>query len=218
MNRCRAIGLGDKIEHLPTGHALRSDARASSITNSDRTNGSSWVAGSAMISNARSWKQSPPVRRSIHRRRDERSASPAEVVIVHAWQIVMDQRIDMDRLDRCPGTTLRSSSIWNRRPVATVSRGGCACHRPGPRCASPRTAGHVRRRSFAGSGRRPPRPWRQCGWPRSRARPRTRRPQAASNGFVPCGWPSGPSAICSIRACAAFNRASQCRFSRSPRW
>ena len=115
---------------MPDGPA----ARASSNTSSERTCGSSWVAGWARISNASACRLSPA---------STASASPnalwtvglprLQIVIVHARQIVVDQRIDVDRLDRradpqrplgIDGEQLRGGAGQQRaQPLAAADRG-----------------------------------------------------------------------------------------------
>ncbi len=57
-----------------------------------------------MISNARSWKQSPASTAVDSSKARWTVGLPRrKIVIVHARQIVMDQRIDVDRLDRRAG-------------------------------------------------------------------------------------------------------------------
>ena len=49
--------------------------------------------------------------------------APPEIGIVHARQIVVDQRIDVDRLDRAADAQRPLRSIANSRDAATVSSG-----------------------------------------------------------------------------------------------
>ena len=53
---------------------------------------------------------------------DRRLAAP-QVRIVHARQIVVDQRINVDRLDRAADAKRASRSIANRRDAAMASNG-----------------------------------------------------------------------------------------------
>ena len=95
------------------------EARASSSTSSARTNGSSWVAGSledferevveAVAGEDRG--------RFVERLVDGRLAA-AKIVVVHARQIVVDQRIDVDRLDRRAG----AERALPRRPRTAARR------------------------------------------------------------------------------------------------
>ena len=160
-----------------------------------------------------------------HRRRlaerlvNRRLAAP-EVGIVHARQIVVDQRIDVDRLDRAADA---------ERPIAVdreQARSGDGEQRTEPLAAADRGVPHRFVEPLAAvAGRREQRGEEAVDVgtdaPRlgveflSRA---GRWSQPASKGFSPAGLPSLPNAICSIRACASLSRASQCRRSRSPSW
>ena len=222
--RSSACALGDQVHHLPAGHARRArrarPARAPARRGRTGPRGSS---GSARISNASACRLSPAriAVGLVEGLVDGRLAAP-QIVVVHARQIVVDQRIDVDRLDR-------RADPQRARPVdREQSRGGArsaaaaaACRRRSRHGASPRNS----------RSRRSPRRREQLGEKgvdlgatRGRLRRRARRRLRSIDlnrhrtASMPAGLPSGPSAICSIRACAAFSRASQWRFSRSPRW
>ena len=85
---------------MPAGPA----ARASSATSSERTNGSSWVAAIGedlerqRVQRIAGEDRGAFVEGAVHGR-----LAAAQIVIVHARQIVVDQRIDMDAFDREAG-------------------------------------------------------------------------------------------------------------------
>ena len=96
------LPFGGEVHHLPAGHARSGPAaRASSSTRSERTHGSSWVAGMGEdFERQRVEAVAGEHRLGLAERLvDGRLAAP-KVGIVHARQIVVDQRIDVDRLDR----------------------------------------------------------------------------------------------------------------------
>ncbi len=77
------------------------EARASSAISSTRTNGSSCVASSARRSKAKAWSESPArIAVDSSKARCQRRLAAPEVVIVHARQIVVDQRVNVDAFDR----------------------------------------------------------------------------------------------------------------------
>ncbi len=166
--------------------------------------------------------------RFVERLVDGRLAAP-HVVIVHAWQVVVDQAVDVDCLDRGadPQRALpvdmeqvaRRDDKQRAQPFAAADRG--MAH-----CLDQSGAGIV------GNGQdRVEMRVDRIGDLRHRGgedRPGVvggvgiflighRSAQSASNGWVPVAWPPAPVVIFSIRTCAAASRASQCFLSASPR-
>ena len=217
--RSSSLPLGDQVHHLPAGHAgrpggarqLEHEVGADPRILVGRRIGEDFerqrmeaVAGKHRLGLA-------------ERLVDGRLAAP-EVGIVHARQIVMDQRIDVDRLDR-------AADAQRALPVdREQARRGDGEQRPEPLAAADRRMAHrfieplaAVARAASASARRSRRPRRgRAPLPRRAPVPAGRWSQPASKGFSPAGLPSLPKAICSIRACASLSRASQCRFSRSP--
>ena len=115
---------------MPFGPA----ARASSSTRSERTHGSSWVAGSRedlerqRVEAVAGEHRGRLAERLVHCR----LAAP-KLGIIHARQIVVDQRIDVDRLDRAadPKRALaidreqarRGDGEQRTKPLAAADRG-----------------------------------------------------------------------------------------------
>ena len=214
------LPLGDQVEHLPSGHALR--ARGARHFQHQIGPDERILMGCGVGDDLE--RQVVKAIAGQHRGRfvegavDGRLAA-AQIVIVHARQVVVDQRIDVDRLDRRTGAD-DPLLVQSEQPA-----GGDGQQRADALAAAQ-----------PGMAHRLEQPVAAVAWPDQIAgKDRLdlgadavglglklgvghAASQAASNGFMPCGWPSGPSAICSIRACAALSRASQCRFSRSPRW
>ena len=215
------LPFGDEVEHLPARHAVR--ARGARQFEHQLGADERVLVGRGIGDDLE--RQVVEAVAGEHRGRfveglvDGRLAA-AQVVVVHARQIVVDQRIDVDRLDRRAGAD-RAVLVESEQAA-----GGDGQQRAKPLAAADAGVAHRLEQPVAAVAgvcqivaKRSHRPRRatRAGFVRE-VGARTRRPQPASNGLVPAGWPSGPSAICSIRACAAFSRASQWRFSRSPRW
>ncbi len=127
-------------------------------------------------------------------------------------KIVVDQRIDVDRLDRGADTERpRPRAIPNRRAPATVRSG------PKPLAAADRRMPHGFEEDVATVVARDEQAVEQLvdfAADRSASASSSipsgdRSSQPASKGVTPDGRPSAPNAICSIRSCAAFSRASQ---------
>ena len=152
----------------------------------------------------------------------------AQLVIVHAGQIVMDQRIGVDRLDGAGGPhggrAVHSIHLGRRREqqgahaLAPADRG--IAHRLDQSGAA--VIGHrqqfVECRIDLGLDVRETGLKYILGQNQPHFTPgASNGAQSASNGSVRAGAPSGPATIFSIRACAASRRAWQCFRKASPR-
>ena len=140
----------------------------------------------------------------------ERRLAAPQIVIVHARQIVVDQRVDVDAFDR---------ERDPHRPFAIDLEqvaGGDDQHRPDPLAAADRGVAH----RLVEPGARVGGDFEQGieGAVDAGADLIERGPEGHSppKGAVPLGAPSRPNWICSIFACAAWRRASHCCLSRSP--
>ena len=203
---------------MPAGPA----ARASSNTSSERTNGSSWVAGMGedlerqRVEAVAGEHRLGLAERLVHRR----LAAPAD----RHRPCTADRRGSANRRGspRSRADPQRALAVDREQPRrgAWSAAAAAACRRRSRRGASLRTAPRGCRRSAARSAREE---IVDLGATRGRfgielRLPAGRRSQPASNGLTPAGLPSPPNAICSIRACASLSRASQWRFRRSPSW
>ena len=147
-----------------------------------------------------------------------RFAAP-HVVIVHARQVVVNQRIDVNGLDRTADAQRRGGV-----DIEQPARGDCQ-QRAHPLAAADRGMAHrlVKRGACIVRYRQKlveqvvdvARDIRQrLGQNRRHLAHRGR--QLPSNGAVPVGDPSLPRTIRSIFSCADFSRASHCRRSFAP--
>ena len=120
----------------------------------------------------------------VHRR-----LAAAEDVVVHARQVVVDQRIGVDQLDRARRAQRRRRGRRgpHRRRRARAAAAG-ACRRRARRSASPRRGRPARRRERR--RRAPTRPRRARRAPRCRRRPASCRATTARS------WPSSSTLTC----------------------
>ena len=221
-SKLRVLGL--QVHHLPARHARRARrARRGSAISSTRTNGSAMRRRIGQhlerqrVQAIAGQDRGRLVERLVHGR-----LAAAQVVVVHRRQIVVDQRIDVDRLDRGARRARRSRGRPPNRSRGgdRSAAGAAACRRRSRRGASRGTGRRADRRGRRAAGRTGGRSRRR---PRAApsaasatARPRARA-QAAAKGVVPAARPSASVRIASIRACAASSRAAHWRRSWSPR-
>ncbi len=132
-----------------------------------------------------------------------RGLAPAHIVIVHARQIVMDQRIDMDRLHRRSDAQRDIAVDMEQRSGRSDQQG------PQPFAAANRRMAHRGIERIARIAGQREQPVKFGVYIRSNLAQRVScniSGQPASKGVVPVGAPSGPSVIASIRAFAASSR------------
>ena len=146
---------------------------------------------------------------------DGRLATP-EVVIVHAGQVVMDQRVDVDAFDG-EAHAKRTLPVDMEEAAA-----GDDEQRAKPLAATDRSIAHGFVQACARVFRDRQQRTEQAvdiggdAVERRLEADKCVHVQSPSKGAVPAGWPSRPSWIFSIRAWAACSRASHCCFNRSP--
>ena len=101
----------------------------------------------------------------------------AQLVVVHRRQVVVDQRVGVDELDR-GGQRQHARRARGRSPARWRARapGGCACRRPAASSASPPPGRRSAARRWGSAGRR------GSARPRRAGRPGRRSPTAGSPG------------------------------------
>ena len=118
------LPFGGEVHHLPARHAVR-PRRARELEHQLGAHPRILVRGRMREDFERQRVQAVAGkhRRRLAERLVHRRLAAPQLGIVHARQIVVDQRIDMDRLDRAADAERPLRSIANRREAAMVSSG-----------------------------------------------------------------------------------------------